>query len=126
MEEPVAEEATTTTRRVRRRSSGLVDDVVVPPSKKARAATESHQEAGTSHSAPPEPDRLTLLEERMSRQEGRTRELEERVTRAEERLHSVELILGILPPPVDPTDPVSDRCDDMEERISVIFFTLYL
>lgn len=62
----------------------------------------------------------------MTTQEGRTADLERRVTRSEDRLHVVELILGIVSPPIDPSAPVSDRCEDMEERISVILFAYYL
>jgi hypothetical protein len=61
-------------------------------------------------------------EAREQAREEHTRDMDRRIARSEERLHVVELLLGIVSPPVDPSAPDFERCQDMEDRISVLFY----
>jgi hypothetical protein len=61
-------------------------------------------------------------EAREKAQEDRTVDLERRIRRSEERLHVLELILGVVSPQVDPSASDFERCQDMEDRISVLFY----
>jgi hypothetical protein len=61
-------------------------------------------------------------EAREKAREERTDALERRIARSEDRLHVVELLLGIVSPQVDPSASDFERCQDMEDRISVLFY----